>query len=60
MVVFTKHGNPNVLTRDKGTSKLGQAPSAHACLFEAERYDELPPVTAHRPATITRTKIRHP
>lgn len=24
-----KHGNPNVLTRDKGTSKLGHGPTAH-------------------------------
>ena len=24
-----KHGNPNVLTLDKGTSRLGQGPIAH-------------------------------
>ena len=42
-----KHGNPNVLTRDKGTSKLAQGPSAHTCLVEVERFDgEPPPVTA--------------
>lgn len=29
-------GNPNVLTRDKGTSKLGQGPSPHTCLVEME------------------------
>ena len=34
------HGNPNVLTRDAGTSKLGQATSAHSCLVEVERYDQ--------------------
>ncbi|MEM7275723.1 MAG: molybdopterin dinucleotide binding domain-containing protein [Actinomycetota bacterium] len=45
-----KHGNPNVLTRDKGTSSLGQGPTAHTCLVEIERFDgEPPPVTAHQP-----------
>jgi len=40
------HGNPNVLTRDAGTSKLAQGPTAHSCLVEVERFDaELPPVT---------------
>ena len=33
------HGNPNVLTRDVGTSKLGQGPSAHSCLVEVETFD---------------------
>lgn len=28
------HGNPNVLTRDKGTSSLGQGCSAHTALVE--------------------------
>ncbi len=28
------HGNPNVLTRDKGTSSLGQGSSAHTTLVE--------------------------
>jgi biotin/methionine sulfoxide reductase len=32
------HGNPNVLTRDAGTSKLAQGPTAHSCLVEIERY----------------------
>ncbi len=32
-------GNPNVLTRDKGTSALAQGPSAHSCLVEVERHD---------------------
>ena len=42
-----KHGNPNVLTLDKGTSKLTQGCSAHTALVEVERYDgEPPPVTA--------------
>ena len=42
-----KHGNPNVLTLDKGTSRLGQGPIAHTTLVEVERYNEaLPPITA--------------
>ena len=48
-----KHGNPNVLTRDIGTSRLGQGPSAHSALVDVERFDgELPPVTAHTPPKI--------
>ena len=31
-------GNPNVLTRDIGTSSLAQGPSAHTCLVEVEPY----------------------
>ena len=50
-----KHGNPNILTRDKGTSKLGQGPIAHSCLIEMEKYNEkLPEVTAHKPPVIIR------
>lgn len=56
-----KHGNPNVLTRDKGTSKLGQGPSAHTCLIEVELYtDAPPPVTAHEPPEILRTQSNDP
>lgn len=33
------NGNPNVLTLDIGSSKLGQACSANTCLVEVERYD---------------------
>ncbi|MDG2113272.1 MAG: molybdopterin-dependent oxidoreductase [Actinomycetota bacterium] len=50
-------GNPNVLTRDKGTSKLGQGPSAHSCLIEIELFkDAPPPVTAHEPPQIIRSE----
>ncbi|MEK9979117.1 MAG: Asp-tRNA(Asn)/Glu-tRNA(Gln) amidotransferase GatCAB subunit C, partial [Paracoccaceae bacterium] len=50
-----KHGNPNVLTRDKGTSKLGQGPSAHTCLVSVELFSGIPPkVTAHEPPEIIR------
>ena len=42
-----KHGNPNVLTLDKGTSRLGQGPISHTTLIEVERFDGTPPpVTA--------------
>ena len=45
-----KHGNPNVLTRDEGTSKLGQGPSSHSALVQVERYfGNLPPITAWGP-----------
>ncbi|OIU88693.1 molybdopterin-dependent oxidoreductase [Microbacterium sp. AR7-10] len=45
-----KHGNPNVLTLDVGTSRLAQGPSAHTCLVDVERYDgELPTLTAFDP-----------
>ncbi len=48
-----KHGNPNVLTMDKGTSKLGQGPIAHSCLVEIELFEgELPPLTAYTPPNI--------
>jgi len=48
-----KHGNPNVLTIDKGTSKLAQAPMAHSALVEVTRWTgAVPPVTAHVPPDI--------
>lgn len=48
-----KHGNPNVLTLDKGSSRLGQGPIAHSCLVEVERFEgELPSITAFDAPTI--------
>jgi biotin/methionine sulfoxide reductase len=48
-----KHGNPNVLTMDKGTSKLAQGPIAHSALVEVERFDgELPDITVFAPPPI--------
>jgi biotin/methionine sulfoxide reductase len=45
-----KHGNPNVLTLDKGSSALGQAPIAQTALVEIEPWrGPLPELTAHRP-----------
>jgi biotin/methionine sulfoxide reductase len=47
------HGNVNVLTADRGTSRLGQGPSAHSALVECERFDgPLPPVTAFVPPAV--------
>lgn len=49
-----KHGNPNVLTRDIGTSRLGQGPSAQSTLIEVSRFDgPLPPVTAFEPPALS-------
>jgi biotin/methionine sulfoxide reductase len=45
-----KHGNPNVLTRDAGSSRLAQGVSAHTCLVEIAAYEGvLPPITAFDP-----------
>ncbi len=45
-----KHGNPNVLTADRGSSRLAQGPSAHSCLVEVERFDgPLPAITCFEP-----------
>ncbi len=40
-----RHGNPNALTADVGTSSLGQGPTAHTCLVEIERFKGKPPLT---------------
>jgi biotin/methionine sulfoxide reductase len=37
-----KHGNPNMLTPDKGTSSLAQGPIAHTALVEIEVYRDDP------------------
>jgi biotin/methionine sulfoxide reductase len=47
------HGNPNVLTADIGTSRLGQGPSAQSCLVQVERWEgPLPPITVHAPPPV--------
>ncbi|HEX9782204.1 MAG TPA: molybdopterin dinucleotide binding domain-containing protein, partial [Opitutaceae bacterium] len=49
-----KHGNPNVLTLDKGTSRLAQGPSAQTTLVEVEKYvGELPEITAFEPPLVS-------
>lgn len=50
-----KHGNPNVLTEDRGSSRLGQGCSAQSCWVEIEPWREaLPPVTAFDPPRFIR------
>ncbi|WP_130833816.1 molybdopterin-dependent oxidoreductase [[Erwinia] mediterraneensis] len=45
-----KHGNPNVLTEDRGSSRLGQGCSAQSCWVEITPWrDALPPITAFDP-----------
>ena len=41
-----RHGNPNMLTLDKGTSKLAQAPVSQTALVEVDKFDRaLPDIT---------------
>jgi len=50
-----RHGNPNVLTRDEGCSKLSQGSVAHSTLVEVERFDGVaPPVESFAPPAIKR------
>lgn len=45
-----KHGNPNVLTEDRGSSRLGQGCSAQSCWVEIVPWREaLPAITAFDP-----------
>ena len=47
------HGNANVLTHDRGTSKLSQGPSTGSNMVEIERWTgPLPPVRAFEPPAI--------
>lgn len=47
------HGNPNVLTRDAGTSRLSQGPSAQTARVQVERYDPaLPEIRVFSPPEI--------
>ena len=44
------HGNPNVLTRDAGTSRLAQACTGQLTVVQVERYDGVvPPIRAFDP-----------
>jgi biotin/methionine sulfoxide reductase len=47
-----KHGNPNVLTLDKGTSRLTQSSAAQTVLVQIERASNPPGVTAFKWPTI--------
>ena len=45
-----RHGNPNVLSPDIGTSSLSQGPAAHSCLVEVTRLKgDAPEVQAFEP-----------
>lgn len=45
-----RHGNPNMLIADAGTSRLGQGCAAQTCLVELRRHDGVvPPVTVFDP-----------
>jgi biotin/methionine sulfoxide reductase len=49
-IVLCVHGNPNVVTRDAGTSRLAQGCTGQLCLVEIERFDDpLPPVKVFEP-----------
>ncbi len=55
-----KHGNPNVLTLDQGTSKLTQGCSAQTVLVEIELFrGELPPITAFDPPPFAERPAQH-
>jgi biotin/methionine sulfoxide reductase len=48
-----RHGNPNVLTLDKGTSKLAQGPISQTALVEIERWTApVPEIRAHDPPAV--------
>lgn len=44
-----KHGNPNVVTLDRGTSQLAQSTVVQTVLVQVERFESPPPVTAFDP-----------
>jgi biotin/methionine sulfoxide reductase len=47
---FCRHGNPNVLTRDAGTSSLAQGCTGQHTAVQLERWTgEVPPVRVHEP-----------
>jgi len=38
-----KHGNPNTVTHDRGTSSLAQGPAAMTCIVKIEKFSGTPP-----------------
>ncbi|MFT4038744.1 MAG: molybdopterin-dependent oxidoreductase [Thermomicrobiales bacterium] len=54
------HGNPNVLTLDKGTSSLAQGCSGQHALIEVARWEgDLPPIRAYdAPPAVAREDVR--
>ena len=57
-----RHGNPNVLTMDTGTSRLAQGPSALTALVQVEKAPEedLAPVEAFLPPLVTSGRNSQP
>lgn len=50
------HGNPNVLTRDVGTSALAQGCTGQLTTVDVERFDgNLPPIQTYDPPVIAKT-----
>src|SRR5712671_7159298 len=53
-----RHGNPNMLTLDKGTSKLAQGPSAQTVLVEVEPWlGPVPAIGAYAPPAVARHDV---
>ena len=54
--IIEVHGNPNVLTIDKGTSELAQGNVAHTALVRIRKWEnDLPELTIDRPPPIDRS-----
>ncbi|MEV6770079.1 molybdopterin guanine dinucleotide-containing S/N-oxide reductase [Nocardia sp. NPDC051030] len=52
---FCRHGNPNAVTNDRGTSRLSQGCTGQLSLVEIERYTgEIPALTVSGPPPTTR------
>jgi biotin/methionine sulfoxide reductase len=52
------HGNPNVLTFDRGTSRLAQGCSGQHALVQVERWTgPLPPIRAYAPPAVERRPL---
>ena len=47
-----KHGNPNVVTSDGGTSQLAQGSVVQTALVQVEKCESPPTVTAYEPPAI--------
>ena len=50
--LLCRHGNPNMVTHDCGTSELAQGPVAHSCLVAVESFDPVHPIEAFLPPSI--------
>ena len=51
------HGNPNVLTRDVGTSALAQGCTGQLTTVEVERFNgNLPPIQAYDPPVVSKAR----